>query len=204
MKKDDNDEIVASEAEEDKEAPEIDSPDAVKEELIEVSADLARIDSEGGIPTSDEQERTIINPDDISDAGLADEAAAESVDSEKSESPNDMPKKSKLYDLLHTQVVRRADKSGDKLRSHLAGVVNLQITDSCESYHFSWDAEQLKIEDGVDQNADCSIELGSNDLFAIAKGDLNPQIAMLSHKVKLQGKMSIAVYFFNLFHSSVK
>ena len=45
---------------------------------------------------------------------------------------------------------------------------------------------------------DCYISLNDRDVYRIYRGDLNPQIAMLSDKIEVGGKLSFAVYFFNL------
>ena len=49
---------------------------------------------------------------------------------------------------------------------------------------------------------DCIIELHSAAFRGILDGRLNPQIAMLSHRVKVRGKHAMAMYFFNLLRPS--
>ena len=45
---------------------------------------------------------------------------------------------------------------------------------------------------------DCTIRLSEDNLLRVASGDLNPQVGMLSDKIRVTGKVSFAVYFFNL------
>jgi hypothetical protein len=45
---------------------------------------------------------------------------------------------------------------------------------------------------------DCVIRINQTNLLKIAAGDLNPQVAMLSSKIKVSGRASLAIYFFNL------
>ncbi|RME62034.1 MAG: hypothetical protein D6780_00530, partial [Candidatus Dadabacteria bacterium] len=48
---------------------------------------------------------------------------------------------------------------------------------------------------------ECLIEIESYWLEKIFSHQLNPQIAMLSEKILVEGKATLAVYFFNLCHS---
>lgn len=45
---------------------------------------------------------------------------------------------------------------------------------------------------------ECEITLTTQNLLRIAAGELNPQVAMLSDKIKVGGKIGLGVYFFNL------
>ncbi|MFM1847500.1 MAG: sterol transfer family, partial [Pseudomonadota bacterium] len=72
-----------------------------------------------------------------------------------------------------------------------------------KKYGFDWRQDDLVVVPlqgdlkGVGA-ADCSIRLSEDSLLRVASGDLNPQVGMLSDKIKVQGKVSFAVYFFNL------
>jgi putative sterol carrier protein len=46
---------------------------------------------------------------------------------------------------------------------------------------------------------DCTIRIKRYDIEELIVGELNPQIAMLSHKIQITGSMNMAMYFFNLF-----
>jgi putative sterol carrier protein len=106
---------------------------------------------------------------------------------------------SSARELITEEVVRRAQNANVKLRSQLVGSILVQVGYGQERYLFDWSTEELKVgQAGSDSAADCTIQISEDNLLKIASGDLNPQIAMLSEKIKLQGRLSLAVYFFNL------
>ena len=91
------------------------------------------------------------------------------------------------------------------LRGHITGEIVLSITDRKEGYYFTWKDELLSVEPWSQKapaEGSCVIELSEEHLEDILRGKLNPQVAMLSHKVHVAGEPSQAVYFFNLFQSS--
>ena len=88
------------------------------------------------------------------------------------------------------------------MKSHLAGTIRLDIVDEKLSYYFNWSSDGFNIKEDLKEKADCTIELNKNELLGIAFGDLNAQIAMLSEKISVKGKMDLAIYFFNLFNPS--
>lgn len=101
---------------------------------------------------------------------------------------------------LFEDVAARRGREGDsKLRSQLSGPIRFSILDRKQDFLIDWTGKDLSIQKDSKAPADCSIALSSDDLLSIARGRLNPQIAMLSHKVKVEGKMELAVYVFNLF-----
>jgi putative sterol carrier protein len=58
--------------------------------------------------------------------------------------------------------------------------------------------ETQKPEDFVSDVPDCILTLDSRSLQEIASGNLNPQLAMLAGKIRVEGKSNLAVYLFNL------
>ena len=95
------------------------------------------------------------------------------------------------------EVAARAREATDKLKLELRGSVLLEIQDSETSYSFDWSAGSFKFSQEAD-SGDCKISLSQRHLAQIARGRLNPQIAMLSDKIKVEGKTSLAVFFFNV------
>ena len=73
-----------------------------------------------------------------------------------------------------------------------------EIEDRKEKYLFDWSAEGIKSSRTEAAESDCKITLSEDNLLRIAWGDLNPQLAMLSDKVKVTGQLSLAIYVFNL------
>lgn len=96
------------------------------------------------------------------------------------------------------QLLPRAKTSQAKLRSQLVGSILIEFSDSGERYLFDWSDDQPKLAQTKDGTAECKIILRSDDFMRIASGDLNPQIAMLSEKIRVEGKPGLAIYFFNL------
>ena len=101
-------------------------------------------------------------------------------------------------ELLLEIVPRRSEGAAEKLRLHLAGKIRLVLTDLRESYLLNWTSGNLQCSVSESEEADCSITLTERELLNIHHGDLNPQIAMLSHRVKVEGKIEHAIYVFNL------
>lgn len=106
------------------------------------------------------------------------------------------------HKLLTETVLANARRDHAKLRPYLTCKILFNITDSRKSYLFDWTAEELKSEElsspAEENAADCTISLSDSTLSRIASGDINPQIAMLSNKVQISGKVTFAVYVFNL------
>lgn len=107
---------------------------------------------------------------------------------------------SDIEKLLMVDVPNRATQSSSLLRVHLMGSLKLTIRDTSQKFLFNWkrDNPSMKKLEGQDESADCSIALSKEIFQDIVGGKLNPQIAMLSDKIQVSGKMEHAVYFFNL------
>ena len=82
----------------------------------------------------------------------------------------------------------------DKLKGNLMVVLSegAALVVSCAK-----DGIEVKKGD-IKDKADCRIKIRAVDFLSISNGDLNPQIAMLSEKISIEGKTEMAVYFFNL------
>ena len=103
--------------------------------------------------------------------------------------------------LILRKAVKRASRASDKLRSHITGKLLFHIEDQNQNYLFDWSSTELKVEEIKGKHSkpvDCTVHLNEPDLVRIFEGKLNPQVSMLSGKVKVEGKSSFAVYFFNL------
>lgn len=105
-------------------------------------------------------------------------------------------------DLLTNVITANASRAGVKLRPFITGKILFQITDTNKNYVFDWSGEKatsvLLPKGQEEQNIDCYISVNENTMQKIASGDINPQIAMLSNKMNIKGKVSFAVYAFNL------
>lgn len=101
-------------------------------------------------------------------------------------------------ELMTDELRLRATESSDRLRACLTGSIVVKLRDRSEKYLFDWTGTAVRAEATEDSTGDCVITVSENNLLRIASGDLNPQIGMLSEKIAVQGKLSLAVYFFNL------
>lgn len=52
-----------------------------------------------------------------------------------------------------------------------------------------------------DKDADCTIAVDKSDFLALASGDLDPMMAFMSGKLKIDGDMSVAMGLQSLFSS---
>lgn len=98
------------------------------------------------------------------------------------------------------------------LLENLKGNLLFKFNDVDNAYLIKFNAEDLTVvnlakntgsDEGSDINedieVDTTISINKGDFDLILSGKLNPQIAMLSHKIVVEGNMHIAMYFFNLF-----
>lgn len=100
--------------------------------------------------------------------------------------------------LLMQELPEKASGVSTLLRSHLTGEIGVHLTDRGDHYIVDWIAEKIQVKPQRPESPECMIHLTEQNLLKIASGDLNPQIGMLSDKIKVEGKLSFAVYFFNL------
>ncbi len=102
-------------------------------------------------------------------------------------------------DRLFSDVKKRAQAANPRLRTQLAGSILLELTEDQSRYYIDGtEAAPAIVPHSPEKVADCTIAISKRNLFKVADGELNPQIAMLSDKVKVSGKLGLAVYFFNL------
>lgn len=101
-------------------------------------------------------------------------------------------------DLILGHVPERTQYASPHLRVELTGTILIKLKNSTDKFLFDWRGEKAKTEQTQSDEADCTITISESDLMKIANGDLNPQVSMLSEKVKVAGKSSLAIYFFNL------
>ena len=144
----------------------------------------------------------------------ADAAEAEEGDDEEEVEEEPAPVERKTVntakDILTEEVLPRAKRAGPRMRPHLTGSIAIEVSGKGERYLFDWRAEEPQIqtltaapqvrgsEGGDAAQVDCLIRISETHLFQVRSGDLNPQIAMLGDKIKVDGKVGLAMYFFNL------
>lgn len=119
---------------------------------------------------------------------------------EESQSRNNDSRRAQLslQDVLGDPLKGRARNADPKLRAQLVGSIVIRFTNSGQRYLFDWTTDELKLGPTESENADCVISISEINLLKIASGELNPQIAMLSDKINVKGRLSLAIYWFNL------
>lgn len=113
-------------------------------------------------------------------------------------------------ELFDSEILNRARRAGSRLKTHLSGKVVVEITDRSTKHLFDWSNDEPKVslfegqallnqgEQKVEGKIDCLIKLKEAQLMAIQSGELNPQIALVNEKLKVEGNAGMAMYFFNL------
>lgn len=105
---------------------------------------------------------------------------------------------STVQELIEGDLRGRAEAANVRLRAQLLGSILIHFVNSGKKYLFDWSTDNLVITSTVPDTADCVIRITEQNLLRVVSGDLNPQIAMLSDKINVSGRLSLAVYFFNL------
>ena len=105
---------------------------------------------------------------------------------------------SSAEELLLRELLERAKRANQRLRQYLEGVLVIDVLNLGKKFVCDWTGPELKTAPATSDAADCTIHLNEEHLLSVASGDLNPQVAMLSDKIKIEGKSGLAVYFFNL------
>jgi putative sterol carrier protein len=100
-------------------------------------------------------------------------------------------------------VSQRAKAANDNLKASLKGIITLNLKEPNEVFTIDWRGSECTVTEGElkeipDGAAHATITLSQKNCVDITEGDLNPQMAMLSRKVKTEGDIALAVYFFNL------
>ena len=83
-------------------------------------------------------------------------------------------------------------------KKELTGDILLKITDIKESYFLEFTSQGLKVEK-KEAEAKCTISFDEGIFNQLIKRTINPQIALLTKKIKIEGNVSNGMYFFNLF-----
>lgn len=145
-------------------------------------------DLEGEEESPEEEEREEEEP-------LEEEAAEEEV--EEPPQRRRGPEVHSLQDVI-AALPGWARQNAELLKAHLTGVVALITTDPHRAFRIDWTGERLVVDAADTPTSDCRISLSQSDLMRVVKGDLNPQIGMLSGRIKASGNPEMAMYLFNL------
>lgn len=119
-------------------------------------------------------------------------------------------------DVLCEELPDRAQRAAGRLKPFLSGIIVVELAGAPERFVFDWRDESPKtvvitkdVQISLDDQgatsiaservvADTVISLSESHLMAIRSGDLNPQVGMLTDKIRVRGRVGPAVYLFNL------
>jgi hypothetical protein len=125
-------------------------------------------------------------------------------------------------DVVCDELPDRAQRAALRLKPFLTGSIVFDFTNSGERFLFDWrdDAPSTKplarevgvtcdeakgfINSASAANVDTVIAISEAHLMAVRSGSLNPQVGMLTEKIKVKGKVGPAVYIFNLIAPRVR
>jgi putative sterol carrier protein len=178
-----------------------DSPNRPKESIHE-SDEEAKLPS--NIVTIDEDsEEEVITLNADQGAASADEFNDDGQENEEqlqkqAEQERSMRRPTNAREVLTQFVSNRSERADDKLRSHLVGKIVIRVEGTSEQYLFELIKGRAQVLEDSSAIGDCTIRVSEANLMRVVAGELNPQIAMLSGKIKVEGKAKLAIYFFNL------
>jgi hypothetical protein len=176
-----------------------------------------------GAPASDadDDDETWTNRPPAEQEEGAESSVGEDADDEEDEQEVESVKRSSRQinsarDVVLEELPERALRAATRLKPFLTGVTVIEFTNTGERFVFdwrddgpkmaplsrdvvlSWDEHTGPVVQSDRVNADAVVFLTEQHLMSIRAGDLNPQIGMLTEKIKVQGRVSSAVYLFNL------
>ena len=104
-------------------------------------------------------------------------------------------------DVMLGDVSDRLQRANERLRAQLNGSVLIEVSEPEAKYLLKGADTGLSL-DALEGNganaADCKVRIRQSDLLRVASGELNPQVAMLSDRISVEGQVGLAVYLFNL------
>lgn len=174
-----------------------------------------------GTPSADDDEETWTNRPPAEQEERSESSIDEDADDEEDEQEVESAKRSSRQinsarDVILEELPERALRAAVRLKPFLTGVTVIEFTNTGERFVFdwrddgpkmaplsrdvvlSWDEHTGPVVQPDRVNADAVVFLTEQHLMSIRAGDLNPQIGMLTEKIKVQGRISSAVYLFNL------
>lgn len=191
---------------------------------IDEVADAAQASPSRKNRDSDDDEETWTNQP----AGAGeehDEAEGDDLDDEEEVAEAQRPPRKVIKngrDVVCEELPDRAERAKLRMRPYVSGALVFELTNSGERFLFDWRDDAPKVSPvakglsvscdeaaGVSVsaerlNVDAVISVSEQHLMSIRSGDLNPQVGMLTDKIKIRGKVSPCVYIFNLIAPRVR
>jgi|GEM_PF-1513175 len=192
--------------------------------LDDMSEEVAAKPPRSRAPAADDDEETWTNQpkdasadddvdqvvDDLSD----EEEEDEDEEAEQARAPRRVIQNGR--DVVCEELPDRAQRATLRLKPFLTGAIVFEFTNSGERFLFDWredlpttkpiarevsvTCEESKgfVHSASAANVDTVIAISEAHLMAVRSGSLNPQVGMLTDKIKVKGKVGPAVYIFNL------
>lgn len=90
-----------------------------------------------------------------------------------------------------------------RLHENLLGVIAVEVTENNPSNvkyrrYVDWRGEKVAVSELYEGVPDTTVTVSEYVFMEIARGNLNPQIALVSNRVRVAGKVGFGIYFFNL------
>lgn len=173
---------------------------------------------------SDEDDETWTNQPPSSKGGMEDADLNEEDEDEEEEEPlrNQRKPIETARDVVCEELPERAQRAALRLKPLLTGSFVFDFTNSGERILFDW-RDDLPVTKALNKgvaitcdeakgfvmsdkeiNVDAVISISESNLMAIRAGTLNPQVGMLTDKIRIQGKVALAVYIFNVIAPRVR
>jgi hypothetical protein len=167
---------------------------------------------------ADEDDETWTNQPSAAEPDLGEDLEEQEVEEDDESEPSRMPRKAieTGRDVVCEELPDRAQRAAVRLKPFLTAAVVFEFTGSGEKYLFDWrgdtpttkqlpkamvvtfDEEQGYVSSESAMNVDTVVCISESHLMAVRSGALNPQVGMLTEKIRVKGKVGPAVYIFNL------
>lgn len=152
--------------------------------------------------------------EELSETAIGDDLDEDEENVETPRAPRKVIKNGR--DVLCEELPDRAERARLRLKPYVSGMLVFELTNSGERFLFDWRDELPKVSSITKEtsvtcdealglvvsnerlNVDAIISVSEKNLMSIRSGDLNPQVGMLTDKIKIRGKVSPCVYVFNL------
>jgi hypothetical protein len=151
-------------------------------------------------------------------AGAEPEPLEDELDEEEDNEPAPTPRKAieTARDVVCEELPERAGRAAARLKPFLTGTFVFDFTNTGERFLFdwrgdspstkplsrdiaiTWDEAQGYVATENSVNVDTVVSISESHLMAVRSGSLNPQVGMLTEKIRVKGKVGPAVYIFNV------
>jgi hypothetical protein len=203
------------------EAPQVLDEEAQMPLMIDedASEDARAAGGRGRNQGADDEEETWTNQPATADQELLHEELEDGGEPDDEDvEPSRTPRKAieTARDVVCEELPDRAQRAALRLKPFLTGTFVFDFTNSGEKFVFDWrgdvpstkqlpkavtitcDEAQGFVSTESAINVDSVVSISESNLMAVRSGSLNPQVGMLTEKIRVRGKVGPAVYIFNV------